>query len=137
MIHLAKAELSAKERARVLDADVKPSKLYAEATQKDRQWRTMMEGDTKHTVALKGQDGTPEEFRLYNLKTDPKELSPTGWDEGDEAGRNFLALIKKDPDKAGFPKSIHWGGRIKAPKVAPGVDDVTLERLKALGYVEE
>jgi hypothetical protein len=48
----------------------------------------------------------------------------------------LLSLIESDPDPAGIPTHLEKGIAITAPKVAPGLDEATLERLKALGYAQ-
>jgi hypothetical protein len=45
-------------------------------------------------------------------------------------------MIAADPDVASVPVEYVRGIRRDAPKVAPGVSDETLERLRELGYAE-
>ena len=88
-------------------------------------------------VGIDDESGEPTKFRRYDLAKDAKELTPSDWGESDSAGQALLKLTKADPDPGGIPADLRWGSRLKAPKVAPGLDEATMDRLKALGYVEE
>jgi hypothetical protein len=48
----------------------------------------------------------------------------------------LIDLFDREPDPGGLPKGFREGLRIDAPKVAPRADAETIERLRALGYVE-
>ena len=87
-------------------------------------------------VAIDPATGRQTARRYYQLEENPKERRPREWPTRNLSGKRFLELIEEDPDKGGFPAKFRWGRKLIAPKVAPGLDDETMERLKALGYVE-
>ena len=137
LLKAAGAALSDDERKRVLDESPGKRVIFSEATQKARQWRTMVRQERKWMLAINGETGNHEEKRFYDLSEDAHEASPSEWTEAQRADtKRFLRQVSRDPDKGGIPKKMRWGGRLKAPKVAPGLDDATMEKLKALGYVE-
>jgi len=74
----------------------------------------------------------------YDLGADPAELKPQHWDplNLEEAAQELIDLFDRDPDPGGLPKDFQEGLLIDAPKVAPRADAETIERLRALGYVE-
>ncbi|MBW2241789.1 MAG: hypothetical protein JRH01_07365 [Deltaproteobacteria bacterium] len=45
-------------------------------------------------------------------------------------------MIRSDPDPGGLPNAYAKGVKLSAPKVAPGVSEEQMERLRALGYAE-
>ncbi len=137
ILNAAGISLSDTEKRRVLGERPNKQVIYSEATQKAQQWRSMIEKRHKWVVAINGETGQIEEKRFYNLENDPAEAAPKPWGkESRAAAKRFLEHISEDPDEGGIPEKMRWGGRIKAPKVAPGLDDATMEKLKALGYVE-
>ena len=74
----------------------------------------------------------------YDLGADPAEQNPQRWDplNLEEAARELIDLFDRDPDPGGQPRNFREGLRLDAPKVAPRADAETIERLRALGYVE-
>jgi hypothetical protein len=74
----------------------------------------------------------------YDLDVDPSEQKPQRWDplNLEETARELIDLFDRDPDPGGLPQDFRAGLRIDAPKVAPRADAETIERLRALGYVE-
>ncbi|MBW2578358.1 MAG: sulfatase [Deltaproteobacteria bacterium] len=74
----------------------------------------------------------------FDLGADPAEQKPQPWDPSnpEEVARELIDLFDRDPDPGGLPKGFREGLRIDAPKVAPRADAETIERLRALGYVE-
>jgi arylsulfatase len=136
ILDAAGVSLVKKKRQRVLGGSPKSWDIYSEATQKKMQWRSVIRGQKKWMVGIDDETGKPSVHRRYDLSVDPKEESPLDWEESDAAGKALLELTSKDPDTGGIPANMRWGSRPNAPKVAPGLDDATMERLKALGYVE-
>jgi choline-sulfatase len=110
--------------------------VYAEAQQKAVAWRAAIQGDRKWVVGVSSRRPRDGPRRFYDLARDPDELAPAPWTEGDPIGRALLERIAQDPDPAGFPAHYERGRRLDAPKVAPGLGDATMERLRALGYVD-
>jgi hypothetical protein len=86
---------------------------------------------------------------VFDLERDPEEQRPAAW-PGPESSAGPPALLgafRNDPDPSGLPakQSILVGRRLDAakphpdgglPVVSQDVDPVTLERLRALGYVQ-
>jgi arylsulfatase A-like enzyme len=90
-------------------------------------------------VALAGAGKQKTRSRwYYDLGADPAEQKSQTWDPSNpnEVARELIALFDRDPDPGGLPKGFREGLRIDAPKVAPRADTETIERLRALGYVE-
>lgn len=108
--------------------------VFAEATSgRHRQWRTAIKGDQKWLVDVReGRDTT----QRWQYSIDQERGALGRWDERHPVGKDLLAKIASDPDPAGVPASLRQGIQIDAPKVAPGLDAKTIERLRALGYVE-
>ncbi len=78
------------------------------------------------------------ERRHFDLSADPRELEPLDWDGAGDVGERFQALIDADRHVLGPQRSFvtgTLGKRIEAPKVASNVDLETLNKLRALGYV--
>ena len=126
--------------------------IFSEAFRRGYQWRAMWRGKKKWMVRVglveqrtqrifhtlfgwAGLGMTPEleQQRFYDLEADPVELRPAPW-RPDDIPHELVELIRSDPNVWHFPE--YSGQRIEAPKVAPGVDPATLERLRSLGYVQ-
>jgi arylsulfatase A-like enzyme len=100
--------------------------------------RAAIRGDQKWVaVALAGERRMQSRWQ-YDLGADPTEQKPQRWDplNLDEAAEELIDLFDRDPDPGGQPRDFREGLRIDAPKVAPRADAETIERLRALGYVE-
>jgi hypothetical protein len=88
-------------------------------------------------VRLAGASRTRVEWRRYDLAKDPTEIrSEASEPSGDVAGM-LNGLCEADPDPGGVPATFQKGVVLRAPKVAPRVNDEALDRLRALGNVEE
>lgn len=134
ILDLAGLEIPAGLDGESLAGEVRSRPIFAEATfGKGRQWRTVIEGDRKWVAEVRA-DGQRGRRLHYPVE---REARPSiGWNDDDPVGRQLLSLIESDPDPAGIPAHLEKGVAITAPKVAPGLDKATLERLKALGYVQ-
>jgi arylsulfatase len=110
--------------------------VYAEAQQNAIAWRAAIQGDRKWVVGVSKRRPRDGPRRFYDLASDPGERAPAPWAADDPVGSALLEHIDGDPDPAGFPVRYQRGRRLDAPKVAPGLGDETMERLRALGYVE-
>ena len=112
--------------------------VFAEASHKQQQRRTVVQGAEKWTLVVKGEGRAVSEVRRYDLASDPDELAARTPDPASigssQAMRALQRLIAIDPDPAGIPAQYAKGIKLDQPKVAPGVSDEALERLKALGY---
>jgi arylsulfatase A-like enzyme len=111
--------------------------VYTEATEETGlllQRRAAIQGSTKWVVEIDARDGSIKDKYLFDLASDPKETVRRTWPSLGEASRGLMDLVRTDPDVGGIPRQFAEGIRISAPKVVPGVDPETLERLKALGY---
>lgn len=100
--------------------------------------RAAIRGDGKWVAStLAGKRKTRKRW-YYDLGADASELSPQTWHtvDSDETSRTLIDLFDRDPDPGGLPREFRKGLRIDAPKVAPRADEETIERLRALGYVE-
>ncbi len=138
---------------RALDADHDPGRaIYSEVFSHTYQWRSVRRGSQKwlvfvrHGMASEGATSAADDdragsepaltrYRYFDLKVDPGELRPMGW--SNRTSREVLALrnlIHSDPAVRNRIKPK--GYMLRAPKVAPGVDEKTLERLRSLGYVQ-
>jgi arylsulfatase len=110
--------------------------VYAEAQHKSIAWRAAIQGDRKWVVGVSKRRPRDGPRRFYDLARDPGEQAPVRWASDDPIGSALLERIGRDPDPAGFPARYERGRRLDAPKVAPGLADETMEKLRALGYVE-
>ena len=124
---------------RSLSDTVPDRAIFGEATKRGLQWRSMWVGREKWMVRVgrggsAGQEPRIVEYRYYDLDTDECELHSQAWPSDDRASR-LLQLIETDPDPAGVPIQLSRGLQLSAPKVAPGLDEDTLRRLRSLGYV--
>jgi arylsulfatase A-like enzyme len=109
--------------------------VYTEAQQKSIDWRGAIRGTGKWLVGVTRKHPHDGPRRFYDLARDPQELSPGGWPPADPGGEALLDTVRSDPDPGGFPRRFKRGRAIGAPKVAPGLPDATMEKLRALGYV--
>jgi len=112
--------------------------VYSEAQQKSVAWRAALQGDRKWVVGVSKRRPHDGPRRFFDLARDPGEVAPTAWPEGEDGavGAALLERIREDPDPAGFPTRYERGRMLDAPKVAPGLGDETMEKLRALGYVD-
>jgi len=100
--------------------------------------RAAIRGDQKWVAQAQSGERRLKKRWHYDLGADPGEQKPQRWDQLnlEETARKLLDLFDRDPDPGGLPKEFRKGLRIDAPKVAPRADAETIERLRALGYVE-
>lgn len=136
---------------RPLSAAPEPRYVFVEA--KDNQTlmrRALISGNHKWVIEIEKAEGfwagvrgalfggdsivTVDRY-CYDLKADPDELHRLEFLEGPEADALWDSLTS-DPDPAGIPAHYEKGMRITAPKVAPGVSEENLRRLRGLGYVQ-
>ncbi len=108
--------------------------IHTEASLKQQQWRAAFRGRDKWMVVV-SPDGRMQERRHYDLEADPGEQQPGNWKNA-AAPPELHSWIQSDPDPAGIPSSYRQGMKVTSPKVAPDLDQETLERLQALGYVD-
>jgi hypothetical protein len=87
-------------------------------------------------VVRVGTDRKLSRWSHYRIR---EEASPSHWEMWSDEGpaRTLLEQIAADPDPGGVPSEMLKGRRLGAPKVPPGLDASTLEKLRALGYVDE
>jgi arylsulfatase A-like enzyme len=113
------------------------------------QFRALVRGTKKWVVYSENGEEQSGERRMYDLRSDPQEQHPAPWSAGQAEGAAsvLLAALRDDPDPSGLPakESILVGRRLTAAKARPSeglpvvsreVDPETLERLRALGYVQ-
>ncbi len=100
--------------------------------------RTVIQGDEKWVARLRGGTREPEYIRYHDLAEDPGEHHPLEWESAERppAVEALLALLRTDPDAGGLPEGFEDRLLDGAEAVAPGASNETLERLRALGYVE-
>lgn len=100
--------------------------------------RAAIQGDKKWVAVTSAGERKIRKSWSYDLGKDSSELDPQAWNAADSDGtpRQLIDLFDRDPDPGGLPKDFEKGLRIDAPKVAPRADEETIERLRALGYVE-
>lgn len=131
---LAEAGIEVKEelRGRILNGgSLTPAPIYSEG----REWRSMASGDLKWLVKVNRDRARPQRVGIYDLEKDPGELRRLPWAKGKEA-HEFYQLIASDEDPGGIPREYAKGMQLNAPKVRPGLDEATVEKLRSLGYVE-
>jgi arylsulfatase A-like enzyme len=109
--------------------------VFAEASTDLGLWRAAIFGDDKWVVHV-SQDGNIERRHTYPIDREASQ-NQAPWDSASPAAGQLLDLVERDPDLGGVPRHLVPGMRLKAPKVAPGVREEMLQRLKALGYVDE
>ncbi|MFT4541746.1 MAG: arylsulfatase A-like enzyme [Planctomycetota bacterium] len=110
--------------------------VYSEASSRDRQWRSAVQGTDKWIAQVRGDDRRIAIQTQFDLASDPGELVPRPWPTSSPATASLLALIRDDPDPAGVPAGFRSGIRLDAPKVAPNPTEDQLKILRALGYAE-
>ncbi len=110
--------------------------IVVEATMGQRQWRAVIQDESKAVLSVSGPERKVKERRSYDLRADPAERKPGVWRPGSAASEELLRLVRSDPDPSGVPKQYAKGMQLRAPKVAPRVDESTLEKLEQLGYAE-
>jgi arylsulfatase A-like enzyme len=100
--------------------------------------RAAIRGNHKWVAQARAGERRMQSRWHYDLGADPAEQKPQRWDplNLEETARELIDLFDRDPDPGGLPKGFREGLRIDAPKVAPRADAETIERLRALGYVE-
>ena len=110
-----------------------------------KQFRALVRDYEKWVIYSEDGKEFPNQRRFYDLATDPNEVSPFSWQERGAAPQELLAALQMDPDPSGLPRNVQAGKRLKQAKAKPdgglpmvveGLDEETLERLRALGYVE-
>jgi len=99
----------------------------------------MIRGSSKFVIALGVKRARVSNRYLYDLSRDPEESERLPWDpeSHDAEAAALIALIAADPDPAGVPQEYAQGKRLEHPKVRPGIEPDQLEKLRALGYVNE
>jgi arylsulfatase len=112
--------------------------VFAEGDAGNYLLRAAIRGDQKWVARAEAGERQMQSRWYYDLGADPAEQNPQHWDPLDleEAPRALIDLFDRDPDPGGLPQEFRAGLRIDAPKVAPRADAETIERLRALGYVE-
>jgi len=123
----APAELRGKPLTKAFDMEP----LYTQGME----WRSMIYNHKKWLIEYGKKQAVPKKRRLYDLVKDPNEIHPLEWIDSPEADA-FYTLISNDPDPGGIPEEYAKGIKIYAPKVRPGLDEKTLQRLRSLGYVQ-
>jgi arylsulfatase A-like enzyme len=108
--------------------------VFAEGSERKRQWRTVVRGESKWIVGVQGEREVVDS-RRYDLAADPLELAPRE-PGADGALQLLLERVATDPDPAGFPLEYREGRQLSAPKVRPDVSPAELEVLRSLGYAE-
>lgn len=113
-----------------------------------QQFRAIVKGNEKWVLYSEGGIEQPEARRMFDLAGDPREQRPAAWPAAlSGAPSTLLAVQRNDPDPSGLPakETILVGQRLQTaksqpeeglPVVSPDVDPETLERLRALGYVQ-
>jgi arylsulfatase len=118
-------------RGQVLDDSVEDRPIYVQGSQ----WRSMTFENQKWIIEVDDSTFATIPRHRFDLDSDPKELKPVEWTDTAESAR-FFELISNDPDPGGIPMEFIGGMSIDAPKVRPGLDEETLKKLRALGYVK-
>ncbi len=111
--------------------------LVVEATDRTRQWRGLIRDDRKWVVQVRGPERSVVDGYTFALGEDPGERHPLPLASEAPEARPLFDLVLGDPDPAGVPESQIPGTLLRAPKLARDVDPDDLERLRALGYVDE
>jgi len=111
--------------------------IFAEATKAEYQWRLAIAGAERWFVQLERTEPEPrmQETRFYDLAADPGQLTAQPWPMDSSPAVQLREQIAADPDPAGWPVDLQKGIRLEAPKVDPRANAETLEKLRALGYV--
>jgi arylsulfatase len=110
--------------------------VFTEATWLKAQWRAAIQATGKWMLRVTPDAPEPTAHIYYDLEKDPRELAGGEWVQPNDASAALLDLVRSDPDPGGIPTEYRKGMRPSAPKVAPGVSDHAMEKLRALGYVE-
>jgi choline-sulfatase len=114
-----------------------------------QQFRALVKDGQKWVIYSEGGVEQVPQRRRFDLGRDPLEERPAPWPgpEPSAAVRTLFAALRDDPDPSGLPakETILLGHRLNQAKALPGgglpvvsrdVDPETLERLRALGYVQ-
>ena len=112
--------------------------VYSDKTESSEitQIRCLIRDDDKWVVELSRDNHDTATPVYYDLGSDPKELNSKPVEIDSPDWQVLKERIGKDKFWTAKRAVTNYGHRIKAPKVAPGVDEETLKKLRALGYVE-
>jgi hypothetical protein len=121
--------------------------VFSEATLKDvfsdktesseiTQRRCLIRDNQKWVINLSKDNRSEATPIFYDLGADQKELNPIEIEADNPDWQVLKKRISQDNFWTAKRAVTRYGHRIKAPKVAPGVDEETLKKLRALGYVE-
>lgn len=110
--------------------------VFVETTMQEGQFRGAISRDRKAVVVLEGPDRRFVKQWSHDLANDPGELQRLPRSRADALHDRLEALVARDPDPSGIADDLRRGERLTAPKVAPGVDAESLERLRSLGYAD-
>lgn len=131
VLKAAGVDIPSRLRGKPLNRSFDEVPVYA----RGKNWRGMIHNDKKWMIEYRRGTTVPKRRRVYDLIRDPHELHPLPWEATAEA-EAFYDLVESDPDPAGIPKMYDRGIAIGAPKVRPGLDEKTLDKLRSLGYVK-
>lgn len=101
------------------------------------QWRAAIQRERKWMTQLQGRSNLLGQRRLYDLEKDPLETRPLPWSPDHSPARALTELIRTDPDPGRRPSDPRRGEQITEPKISPRATAEDIERLRALGYVED
>ena len=121
---------------RILTKSPELRDVFSEGSDYDQQWRCVIRDKEKWMVSIDKKKFEPQKQQFFDLEKDPREDNPLTWQEPlPEPAVKLMKFIETDPDPAGAPRNASFGISINAPKVAPGLDEETMNKLRALGYV--
>jgi len=109
--------------------------VLIEASDNHRQVRALVRRNHK-VLAGVSPEGEVTGWGLIDLETDPGEIEWAPLVTAARLRATLEEMIRRDPDPGGLPSQYAEGAKLTGPKVAPGVDGVQLDRLRALGYVD-
>ena len=111
--------------------------VFAETTYVDSHWRAAWSGNQKWMLQTEIWSAEHISGFQYDLSTDPAELKPRPWDETSRGALAILANMKSDPDPAGMPNDRRAKRKVGQANHAADLLRGQLEKLRALGYVDE
>ena len=135
LLNILKIKPERELRGQILDDNIEDRPIFSQGHNK----RSMIFKNGKWVIEVAGNKKNllkTSDTYYFDLNNDPLELNRLQWGNKTKEVESFRQLILSDPSPSGFPKRFKKGKRITAPKVRPGLDDKTMNKLRSLGYVD-
>ena len=110
-----------------------------------KQYRGLIQDQKKWVIYSENGTENPQARIFFDLAKDPLELNPLSWEEAGPAPKALIHAFNRDPDPSGLPRNVIKGNKLQTaktkpedglPVIATDLDEETLEKLRALGYIQ-